>query len=416
MLDAFSLSGWTTLIFWTVICLALEAFFSGAELAMVSVDKLKLAHQAGRGHRGAKMALWLARHPEWLFSTTLLGQNLFIVGNTVYLTFFIFDRFGQEYEFFGILLSPLILIFGEAVPKTVFQQYANRLVPIVAPVIYVFSYIASPIVWPLSRLTLLLMGGVKGSLLTGHKVTRESLEGILRDADIHRDLPLHFKDRLLKILKFTQKKARAIMTPLIEVFSLRESTTVGEAALQCREEGYSIFPVFFRRAYNLVGMVSFYDLLLCEDKSKPLSAIMRDPVFVPESMGLKDLFFLFKERKEKFAIVVDEYGVAVGVVTLEDVQEEIVGEIEDEFDDEDKPWRRQNAHQFLVEGRAEIDRLNDRFGWELPKKNYETLTGFLTDFLGKIPQNGDMLSYGRLKFTVTRSTPKTVEEVTVDYD
>ncbi|QQR79636.1 MAG: HlyC/CorC family transporter [Deltaproteobacteria bacterium] len=313
-------------------------------------------------------------------------------------------------------MSPLILIFGEAVPKTVFQQYANRLVPIVSPVVYIFSYVVSPIVWPLSKLTMLLMGGVKGSLLTGHKVTRESLEVILRDADIHRDLPMLFKDRLLKILKFTQKKTRAIMTPLIEVFSLRESTSVGEAALQCREEGYSIFPVFFRRAYNLVGLVSFYDLLLCEDKTKPLSAIMTDPLYVPESMGLKDLFFLFKEKKQKFAVVVDEYGVAVGVVTLEDVQEEIVGEIQDEFDDENKPWQRESLNRFVVEGRAEIDRLNERFRWELPKKNYETLAGFLTDYLGKIPQNGDVISYGGLKFTVRRSTPKTVEEVTVDYE
>ena len=410
---------WLTLIFWTTLCLVFEAFFSGSELAMVSADKLKLTHLASRGHRGARMALAMARHPEWLFSTTLLGQNLFIVANSVYLTFFIYEHFGHEYEFFGILLSPFILIFGEAVPKTIFQQHANRLVPIIAPVVTIFSYVTSPIVWPLSKLTMLLMGGVKGSLMTGHKVTRESLEVILQDADIHRDLPILFKERLLKILKFTQKRTREIMTPLIEVFSLRESSSVGEAALQIKEEGYSIVPVFHRRAYNLVGLVTFYDLLLCEDKSKSISAIMQDPLYVPESMGLKDLFFLFQERRKKFAVVVDEYGVAVGVVTLEDLFEEIVGEIQDEFDAEfgekEKSWKVLKPNQYLVEARTSLDKLNEYFHWDLPKNNYETLSVFLTAQLGHIPQNEDTLIYGGLKFTVTRSTLKTVEEVVVEY-
>ena len=171
---------WTLLISLTTVCLVLEAFFSGAELAIVSADKLKLAHRAAQGNRGAKVAVVLAKRPEWFFSTTLLGQNLFIVANSILITFFIFGNFGMKYEFLGLLLSPFVLIFGEAVPKSLAQQWADRLAPIVSPFVMIFSYLFYPIVWPLSKLTLLLMGGVRGSLLSGHEVTRESLEILLR--------------------------------------------------------------------------------------------------------------------------------------------------------------------------------------------------------------------------------------------
>src|SRR5262249_41741055 len=150
------------------------------------------------------------------------------------ITFFIFRLWGREYEFLGLLLSPLILIFGEAVPKSLFQQWADRLAPLVSPIILIFSYLCYPIVWPLSKLTLLLMGGVRGSLMTGHEVTRDSLEFLLREAESPRELSPVFKKSLLKTLIFVKKEVHEVMTPLIEVFSLRSATSVEEAIVLCR--------------------------------------------------------------------------------------------------------------------------------------------------------------------------------------
>ncbi len=163
------------ILLWTTFCLIMEGIFSGAELAVVSCDKLKLTHRSARGDRGARAVLRLAHRPEWFFSTTMLGQNLFIVGNSILVTFFIFDRWGMEYEFLGLFLAPVILVFGEAVPKAVFQQGADRLAPRIAPFILFFSYLFYPVIWALSRLTLLLLGGVRGTLMAGHEVTAESL-------------------------------------------------------------------------------------------------------------------------------------------------------------------------------------------------------------------------------------------------
>ncbi len=405
---------WTILIFWTFVCLGLEAFFSGSELALVSADKLKLTHRAARGHRGARMALSLAQKPEWFFSATLLGQTLFVVGNSILVTFFIFDHFGPDYQLFGLLLSPLILIFGEAVPKTLFQQWADRLTPIVSPVVLFFSYLFFPIVWPLSKLTLLLLGGVRGSLLSGHEVTRESLEVLLKESEISRELPQVFKKSLLKILRFTRKKTHEIMTPLVEVFSLRDNTSVEEAALMCGEEAFSVVPLFQRRAYNIVGTINFVDLLLEKKLKAPLSSLMQQPLYVTEYMGVRTLFLLFRDQQRKFAVVVDEYGVAVGIVTLEDILEEVVGEIEDEFDEEQKNLSRISPTQYLFHGRTTIDEINEKFRWHLPKENYSTLAGFLLVKLGCVPKSGDVLHYGDLTFLIKTATSRSIEEVLIE--
>lgn len=407
---------WTTLLFWTFFCLALEAFFSGSELAVVSADKLKLTHKAARGDRGAKLALALARKPDWFFSATLLGQNLFIVANSVLITFFIFDRYGMEYEFFGLLLSPLVLIFGEAVPKSLFQQWADRLAPIVSPVVLLFSYVFFPVVWPLSKLTMLLLGGVRGSLLQGHEVTRESLELLLRESEIPRELSPVFKKSLLKILAFAKKDTHEVMTPLVEVFSLRDTTTVEEAIVLCQEEGYSAVPVFQKRAYNIVGVVNFFHLLLARDLKAPVSQLMEPPLYVSRQMGVKDLFLLLRDRQKNFTVVVDEYGAAVGIVTLEDILEEVVGEIQDEFDEENVAWKMVGPSRYLFQGRVAIDEINEKLRWGLPKDNYETLSGFLLSQFRRIPQSGEVLHYGNLTFLVKTVTPRSVDEILVELE
>lgn len=407
---------WTALILWTILLLALEAFFSGSELALVSADKLKLTHKAARGDRGAKVAVSLAGRPEWFFSTTLLGQNLFIVGNSILVTFFIYDRYGMEYEFYGLLLSPLILIFGEVVPKSLFQQWADRIVTVVSPIILLFSYLFLPVVWPLSKLTLLLMGGVRGSLLEGHQVTRESLELLLRESEIPRELSSVLKKSLLKILVFAQKYAFEVMTPLIKVFCLRDNTSVEDAISLCQEEGYSSVPIFQKRTYNIVGVVNFYKLLLTRDLEAPISDLMEPPFYVSNQMGVKDLFLLLRGHKKDFAVVVDEYGGAAGIITLEDILEEIVGEIQDEFDEVKVRWKMVGPAQYLFDGRVSIDEINEKLRWGIPKNGSETLAGFLLTQFGTIPGTGEVLRYGSLTFLIKTATPRSIDEVLVEFE
>ncbi|MBI2980913.1 MAG: HlyC/CorC family transporter [Deltaproteobacteria bacterium] len=404
------------LVFWSLFCLALEALFSGTEIALVSCDKLRLTHRAARGETGAKIALSLARRPEWFFSTTLLGQNLFIVGNTILVTFFIFKHWGSEYEFLGLGLAPIVLILGEAVPKSVFQMRAGKLATLFCPVVLVFSYLFYPVVWGLSKLTLLLFGGVKGTLLSGHQVTPESLELLIKDEEVSKGLSPDLKRMMIRILSFPKQRVHEIMTPLVDLFSFRDTMNVKEALYLGAEENRSLVPVFQRRAHDVVGVVSVYDLLFTRKLTAPVSQLMQPPLYVPELMSVKDLYLLLRKERNDFAVVVDEFGGAVGVVTTEDVFEKVVGEIQDEYDEDQKNWIQLSPCQYSFLGRTRLDQINENFLWELPKNRSETLAGFLIDQLGRFPRKGEIFHYGQLTFMVKEATPRSVDKIIVEIE
>ncbi len=405
---------WWSLILGTILFLLLEGFFAGAEMALVSADKIRLKHEAHKGSKGAKIALHLTKHPEWLFSATLLGQNLFIVANSTMLTFFIFDRWGVEYELFGLILCPVVLIFGEAVPKGLFQQSADRLAPIVSPIVLIFSYVFYPVVWLLSNFTKLLMGGMANLEEDGDRVTRESLEMILRETEVSRDLPLIFKGNFLKIFSFVKKEAREVMTPLIEVVSLRDTATVAEAIEICSQEGYSWIPIFHDRAYNIIGVVHFRDLLFEEQRQKTVASLMLEPLYVPPTMGVKDLYMFFQSRNRQFAVVIDEFGSSSGIVTTEDVAEAVLGPIQDEYDDERSEWRLIANRHYVMQGRVTIEEINDKLKWGLPKGTYETIAGLLLQRFKRYPQVGESIEVDDLTITVRAATARSIDEVLVD--
>jgi CBS domain containing-hemolysin-like protein len=231
---------------------------------------------------------------------------------------------------------------------------------------------------------------------------------------MQRDVSSVFKKSLVKTLAFAKKDTHELMTPLVQVFSLRDTTTVAEAIALCREEGYSSIPVFQKRGFNIVGLVTYHDLMMAKDLTASLMQIMHPVAYVAEEMGVKDLFSFLRELKKSFAVVVDEYGSAVGVVTLEDIIEEILGEIEDEYDEVRSGWKMTAPNQYLFNGRVKIDDINERLRWRLPKENYETLAGFLLVQFGHIPKSGEILHYGSLTFLVKSATPRTLDEILVE--
>ncbi len=325
-----------TFILLTALFLLFEGFFSGSELALVSADKLVLLQKSSRGDRGARSALSLTRRPEWFFGTTLLGQNLCVVANSILTASFIASRWGSVYAGFGLLLSPLILIFGEAVPKSLFQNAANRLAPQVAPILVIFSYIIYPVVWVLSRLTRWLIGGLQSPESAPNtepdteRVTRESLEALIQESELSERLTPPFRGVLLNILTLHRKQAKNIMTPIAEVFSLSAQTTVEMAVTLCQQEGFSCVPVYQDDPRHLVGVIDFYHLLRAKDPGVPISSLMEPPLRILPSSAVRDLYLI--EWRRRCAVVADASGFAQGIVTMEDLIEEVVGEIEDEYD------------------------------------------------------------------------------------
>jgi CBS domain containing-hemolysin-like protein len=216
-----------------------------------------------------------------------------------------------------------------------------------------------------------------------------------------------------RIARFTAKTARDVMVPHVDVCAVPDTASVAEVVALVQERGFSRLPVFHERMFNTIGVVSSLDLLGGMDPHLPVTAVMREPLFVPESKTLPELLSTLQAEGRNLALVVDEYGGFVGLVTVEDVVEEIVGEIQDEYDPPQEHVRRVAPGVFVVNARAAVSEVNERFGWNLPQGDYETLGGLVLERLGRVPKPGDGVQAGRVHIEVTRSSARAVQELRV---
>jgi len=216
-----------------------------------------------------------------------------------------------------------------------------------------------------------------------------------------------------RIARFAAKATRDAMVPQVDLCAVPDTASVGQAVALVGERGFSRLPVFRERMFNMIGIVSILDLLGLVDLEQPVTAVMREPFFVPETKPLPELLGTLQAEGRNLALVVDEYGGAVGLVTVEDLVEEIVGEIEDEYDAPRELYRQVAPGIFLVSARAPVLEVNERFGWNVPQGEYETLAGLVLERLGRVPKPGDGVVAGRVRLEVTRASPRAVQELRV---
>jgi CBS domain containing-hemolysin-like protein len=218
---------------------------------------------------------------------------------------------------------------------------------------------------------------------------------------------------VVRIARFASKTARDVLVPHVDVCAVPDTASVGDVVALVQERGFSRIPVFHERMFNTIGIVSSLDLLGVVDPNMPVTAVMRAPLFLPESKPLPELLAALQAEGRNLAVVVDEYGGAVGLVTVEDLVEEIVGEIEDEYDARRSLYRRLARGIYVVSARARVAEVNERFGWNLPQGEYETLGGLVLERLGRVPKPGDSLHAGRVQIEVTRASARAVQELRV---
>ncbi len=219
-----------------------------------------------------------------------------------------------------------------------------------------------------------------------------------------------------RIARFEAKTAGDAMVPQVDVCAVPDSATVAEVVELVRARGFSRVPVFHDRLFNVTGVVSAFDLLGDVDPGAPVTSLLREPFFVPDAKSLPELLATLQAEGRHVAFVVDEYGGFVGLVTVEDLVEEIVGEIEDEYDRPRELFRRVAPRVFVVSARAPVADLNERFGWNLPQGEYETIGGLVLERLGRIPKPGDAVRAGRVRFEVTRASARAVHELRARVD
>lgn len=401
------------------LCLLGEGFFSGSEIGIVSADRLKLRHQASQGSRGASLALKMLDKPEWLLATTLVGTNIFVVTNTTLATALMIQLFGDKGVWLAVaFVAPLIWVFGEIVPKSVFQQKADAVTPkaifplrfctlLFSPVLIVFTLLARL----LSRLA--GTGSSEGNPFT----LREEIITMVQMSGEESDIEPIEQDMIRRMFQFSETTVRDIMVPLIDVVGVERGMTVGEVRRVARANAHQRMPVYQERVDRVIGMVDALELLgIASDQA--IESYIQPVGYVPEAKSIQILLMDLRKAQQLMAVVVDEFGGASGIVAVEDILEEVVRDVRDEHDAAEAPspiLRKLGDREYLCNARIDLEALNELLGDELPEGAYATLGGFLLEKFGDIPAPGTVIKYQNITFRVQKSTAQAVQEVRVKW-
>ena len=407
-----------------IIFLIIEGLFAGTEIALFSADKIKLKKMSQKNVWGAKTALQLLKSPNRILSTTLLMTALCTISASS-LIVILFEVHYSSIPYSTVLSvmvsSSLIIIFAEILPKTFFQKNADFFAARFSFVIRLFYFVFYPITYLLNTLTSKISSFFDPILSFSSQkkeTTREELRALLkygrRDTEIHSDE----KKMIRRIFDFKETETQHALIPLINIDGIEASSSIKEALLQFKEHRHSRMPVYSERIDNIIGTVKFSDLLKASDLEQPLTPYIKKAHYAPETQTLEDLLNDMHEEKYELCTVVDEYGGAVGILTLEDVIEEIVGEIEDEHDTNRTKIKQIDEKCWWIQARISINQINETLNLNLPDGDYETIGGFLLQQFGRIPEARSELffetSSGTLKFIVKHANERSIEAITIE--
>ena len=431
------LASWLPFALVLLVSLMATAFFAGSETALVSVDRIRLDPLASGGDRRALIVTDLVNDPERMLGMTLVGTNLMHVlasefGLLMWLAILgqpgpwrtlLVDRFGISVEFVAITVtSILILIFGEILPKTVSRIKANEVSLRYAPIMRFFDVALWPIVFLVTGVTKRLSHVIaRGTPEGAPGAERDELRLLATMGEQTGGLLTNQRQMIHGVLDLRDRTAGRVMVPLVHVRALSVGTTIEEFHRAAAEHGHARFPVYQDRVDNVVGIVHLLDIIYAEATDRlPAGATIRDFIranvsFVPESKNIYELLHEIQRSRMTVAVVVDEYGGVVGIVTLEDVLEEIIGEFADE---RDAPSTVNVVSRRVLEcdGRTELDELRDHYRLLLPAGNYETIAGLVLETSGSVPQTGDSVRVGRYTIIVLEADRRTIKKVRIKRD
>ena len=406
------------------VLLLLQGFFSGSEIALVNADRLKLRHLANQGRRGARLVLKMFRRPEVMLGTTLVGTNICLVSLTTLGTLLAVQLFGGYGDLIALLLySPLFLILGEVVPKSVYQQKADTLAPIIIYPLRFFAFLFYPLVMLFSG-TARLVARMLGVTAPRHSLfkTREQVRLMLEGAEQAANVDIFDRDRLIRTVRFASTTVGEVMIPIGEVIMLSYREDLGEAIATARKHGYFRMPVYRDEPGHVIGAVSFtfWELMDPQLRSRALSDFTRPVLYVVKNQLVDEIVADLQARNDRMAIVVDEFGSAIGMITLEDILEQVVGEVAElGYSVGENPPRRKpvmerlGGEQFRVDGRVLLSDLTEATGVEFKAIPILTVGGLLINQLRHMPRPGEMVYISGYRFTVETMQDRGVGTVLV---
>jgi putative hemolysin len=398
-----------------IVLISLSAFFSSVETALMSVGSIKVRALVKQKKRGSEALQRLKANPQRLLITILVGNNLVNIGAAALATSITTEMFGN----IGIgiatgVMTLLILVFGEITPKSYAAQHSARMSLRVARPIEILGKILFPITRSLEALTGLLMkrfGSGKAESLTEEElktiVTMGAEQGIIRK---------QVAGMMESLIEFEKTEANEVMTPKSDMLTIDGSRTIKDVLDFVVKTPYSRYPVYTKDSENITGIVDVDEILLMVKTGKTgkrVSSIAKKPFFVPEKKEIVSLLSDFEKKGTSMAIVVDEYGHVLGLVTMDDVLEEVVGDI---FDKSRKPSmyiKMLKPDEFLVDGRAPVNIIEDYVDLGLKEKSSDTIAGLILRKTGRIPQKGEVLRLGNSRLVIAESSPRTIKRVRI---
>ncbi len=404
-------------------CVIVQAFFAASEIALVAADEAKVRAARERGERDAHLLATLLERRDRLLALLLTGSNLATVVAAVALTSFLHELNPKLSYLAAFILVPVTLVLGEALPKLLALQRPLALARFAARPLRFTATLVAPLLAVETALSRWLrrLAGVPAEIQSVF-LTREDLVLLIhrRSEDLAsaQDAILPSERQMIsRIFRFTRAEARKAMVPLVRVEAVPDNTSLAGVIEVVRREGFSRIPVFHERIFDIVGVVHVFDLLEAPDLLRPVTDVMRSVSYFSESTPLDEILLALQRTGENLAVVVDEYGGASGIITMEDLLEEVVGEIEDEHHAPEVLARVLNPRAIAVLAEAPIAELNDRFGLKLPEGDeYASIGGLVVERLGHIPKPGEQLKADNLTITVSRSDARAVREVVLLLD
>ena len=385
----------------------INAFFSSAEMAIVSINKNKLKILVEEGNKKAIMLENLMKEPSKFLSTIQVGITLAgffasasaATGLSQYLSIYL-RKLGIPYSgqismiLITFVLSYITLVFGELIPKRIALKSSEKIALSSVGTIVTVSKIFSPFVKFLTFSTNIILIALKMKEDDiEEKVSKEELRSLVEVGREHGIINEVEKEMIENIIEFDEKVAREIMIPRTKVFLIDKNISVDELFEKKEVEVYSRIPVYEDEADNIVGILFMKDLMIEAYRkgfqNVKLPEIMQEAYFVPETKNVNELFNEMQSEKKHIAILIDEYGGFSGIVTLEDLIEEVMGNISDEFDADDSSIKKLSANKYLINGELSLNDLNDYFHIELESKHYDTLSGLLIEHIGYIPEENE---------------------------
>ncbi len=398
--------------------LLVTAIFSAAEMSFIAANRVRLRHMAEGGNRTAVRYLDAFRSPERLLSTAMMGVTIAHITASSVATWVLLPVVGGAAAILVTLaLTPIMLVFGEVIPKAVARERATALILWLFPVIEALGRLLTPLTWGANALVggaLSLVGRQRTS--TRQFVSREELKLLLQMEPEEADVTVSEAEMIDKIFDLGETAVREVMVPLVDVAALPETASPADVVRLIQERGFSRIPVFTDRVFNIVGVVTAMDLLRRGAEAPDLRALMRPATYVPETKRIDDLLREMQKNRLQLAVVVDEYGGAVGIVTVEDIVEEVVGEIRDEHDRTPDTVERLPDGSYRVAGRASLEEVNDALEWDLPKGDFETVAGLVLATLHRIPLVGEVFRVRRYTVTVLEADKRRVLAVRITPD